>query len=71
MKTTMIEPWLIPPLDGWDICGMNHFYINGNKFLFVSMTKNGFCIKEEGDDDSFLWNRLYHKALELQEEIKK
>jgi len=57
-----MQPWLVSPLNEWDICGMNHFYIKGIKFLFVSMTKDGRCIKEEGCDDKFLWNRLHHKS---------
>jgi hypothetical protein len=53
------------PLDQWSIIGMNHYYIAGERFLFVAMAKDGQCIKEEGRDDEYLWNRLWHKAVNL------
>ena len=55
-------PWQAPPLNEWSICGMNHYHIKGEKFLFVSMVKDGKCITEEGKDDKYLWNRLWLKA---------
>lgn len=58
------HPWQQAPLNEWAICGMNHYHINGVKHLFVSMTKDGKCITEEGLDDQYLWNRLWHKAQE-------
>ena len=60
------SPWLQPPLNAWAICGMNHYHVSGEKFLFVSMTKDGLCITEEGKDDKYLWNRLCHKAVEIE-----
>ena len=59
------QPWKQPPLNEWSICGMNHYHVNGEKFLFVSMTKDGLCIIEEGKDDEYLWNRLWNKAYEI------
>jgi len=56
-------PWLQPPLDQWSIVGMNHYHVKGKRFLFVSMERDGVCIKEEGRDDEYLWYRLYHKAV--------
>jgi len=56
-------PWRQHPLDEWSICGMNHYHVNGDKHLFVSMVKDGRCITEEGMDDNYLWNRLWHKAM--------
>jgi len=55
-------PWQNGVLDEWSICGCNHYHVNGSKFIFVSMTKDGVCITEEGKDDRYLWNRLWHKA---------
>ena len=55
-------PWMMRPLDEWSICGMNHYHLSGQKRLFVSMTKDGRCITEEGTDDQYLWNRLWRKA---------
>lgn len=57
------RPWQMKPLDEWSIVGMNHYRINGERRLFVAMTKDGACIVEEGGDDQFLWNRLWHKAV--------
>ena len=65
MKEKM--PWQQPPLNKWAICGMNHYHIKGEKFLFVSMTKGNHCITEEGKDDKYLWNRLWHKAQEFEQ----
>lgn len=62
----MSQPWKMRPLDEWSIVGMNHYHINGEKFLFVAMTKDGRCITEKGPDDEYLWNRLWHKASEPQ-----
>lgn len=59
-------PWKQHPLDKWSICGMNHYRIEGKKCLFVSMTKGGRCIMEEGDDDREIWNSLYRKAMEFE-----
>ena len=57
-----MSPWNVPPLNEWSICGMNHYHQNGNRYLFVSMVKDGRCITEEGEDNEYLWNRLWHKA---------
>lgn len=57
-------PWLQKPLDEWTIVGMNHYFVDGKRKLFVAMVKGDRCIKEEGDDDVYLWNRLWHKATE-------
>ena len=56
------QPWKQPPLNEWSIVGMNHYHVGGEKFLFVSMQKNGQCITEEGLDNECLWDRLQHKA---------
>ena len=60
------QPWQQPPLNEWAICGMNHYHVGGERFLFVSMTKGGKCITEEGKDDQYLWNRLWHKATDTE-----
>lgn len=61
------HPWKQKPLDEWSIVGMNHYHVAGQRFLFVAMTKGGQCITEEGLDDNYLWNRLWHKAFQAQE----
>jgi len=58
-------PWKMKPLDKWVIVGMNHHHLNGERFLFVSMAKDGRSITEEGKDDEYLWNRLLQKASEV------
>lgn len=60
-------PWKMRPLDEWSIVGMNHYHQNGRKMLFVAMTKDGVCITAEGHDDEYLWNRLWHQAVNHRE----
>lgn len=62
MASQYISPWQQDALSEWSIVGMNHYHVNGERLLFVSMEKDGRCIKEEGKDDEYLWNRLWHKA---------
>lgn len=62
MNKDQLAPWMMKPLDEWAIVGMNHYHINGEKRLFVAMVNGGRCIKEEGPDDKYLWNRLWHQA---------
>lgn len=59
------QPWQMKPLDQWSIVGMNHYFIDGERRLYVAMVKGNLCIKEEGKDDEYLWNRLWHKAVEV------
>lgn len=63
-------PWKMKPLDEWRIVGMNHYRIQGHDMLYVAMTKGGKCIQSEGLDDEYLWNRLWHSALEADESAK-
>ena len=35
---------------------------NGTRRLFVSMARDGRCIKAEGLDTAMLWDELAHKA---------
>jgi len=51
-------PWQKPPLNEWAICGMNHYHQNGERRIFVSMTKDGQCITQEGKDSGIIWNDL-------------
>jgi len=61
------SPWQQSVLREWSIVGMNHYHLNGERRLFVAMVKDGHCIKEEGPDDEYLWNRLCHQAWRLAE----
>ncbi len=56
-------PWQYLPLSDWSICGMNHYHIKGEKFLFVSMVRDGKCITAEGKDDENLWQKLRSDAV--------
>ena len=44
---------------------MNHYMSDGQKFLYVAMMQDAYCIREEGPDDEYLWNRLWHKAIKV------
>ena len=66
MANSTVLPWQQGPLACWAICGMNHYHVAGERYLFVSMTRFGKCITEEGKDDQYLWNRLWHKAMAAQ-----
>lgn len=59
-------PWQDSALVEWSIVGMNHYQQDGERRLFVAMTKGGRCIQAEGKDDEYLWNRLWHQAREPQ-----
>lgn len=69
---TIEYPWHNEILRSWSICGMNHYYIQGMRHIYVSMTKNNLCITEEGVDTEAIWLSLTAKAkeLELAGEIK-
>ena len=58
MIVSEIPPWKKAPLDSWAICGMNHYHVDGEKRLFVSMTKDNICITSEGVDNWVIWNNL-------------
>ena len=64
------RPWMMAPLNEWSIIGMNHYWCGGEKMLFVAMGKDGQFIKEEGSDNEFLWNRLWHKAKAAEDQPK-
>jgi len=43
----MNMPWQMEPLDKWAICGMNHYHINGERRLFVSMNRKLYAKEVE------------------------
>lgn len=55
-------PWKRAEFDGWSIVGMNHYQLNGGRFLFVATVKDGRCIKAEGADTTSLWDDLARMA---------
>jgi hypothetical protein len=62
-------PWNHPHLKGWDIVGMNHYHVNGQRRLFVAMTRGRRCIKAEGEDEQRVFNGLAMQAWDPQEEV--
>lgn len=52
-------------LKGWDIVGMNHYYVDDFRYLFIAMSKNGKLIKVEGFDNDKLWSQLVEQALKI------
>lgn len=46
-----MSSWARPELAGWDIVGMNHYSIDGERRLFVAMVKGDRWIRAEGDDE--------------------
>lgn len=63
-RLTSLPPWLYPEFDGWSIVRMNHYHVNGKRYLFVAMTKNGVftnpytCIQAEGIESPRIWEEL-------------
>lgn len=55
-------PWERPELEGWAIVGMNHYRVDGVRYLFCSMTKKGNCITAEGVDESLVFDTLCNLA---------
>lgn len=56
-------PWQAPPLNAWAIIGMNHYFIEGRKHLFVAMGRDGRYIKAEGEDERKVFADLRQQAL--------
>jgi hypothetical protein len=61
-KIKYSAPWKEGILAEWAICGMNHYHMNGKRYLFVSMVQGDRCITQEGLDDADLWMKLVEKA---------
>lgn len=60
-------PWLQGPLREWSLVAMSHYIVSGRRYLFVAMVKSERYITESGPDDTYLWNRLWHKAVRDEE----
>lgn len=58
-------PWNQGALRSWQICGMNHYQVDGERRLFVSMTRQNLCIKAEGADEHQLFLELDSHAAVL------
>jgi hypothetical protein len=55
-------PWDRVELRGWSIVGMNHYHVDGERRLFVAMTKDWRCITAEGSYEINVWNELAARA---------
>lgn len=55
-------PWQHPALLGWSIIGLNHYYVNNCRHLFVAMGKDGHFIKAEGQNELAVWTDLVEQA---------
>jgi hypothetical protein len=61
-------PWQDGVLNVWDIVGMNHYHVQGQKHLFVAMTRfdhirgKQLCIKAEGRDEQIVFRDLKLQA---------
>lgn len=58
----MALPWQDAPLNEWAIVGMNHYFLHGQKHIFVAMIKGDKCIKAEGTDEQKVFDELKQKA---------
>ena len=64
-------PWRHTDLEDWSIVGMNHYRMYGNRRLFVSMERDGRCIKAEGLDLAGIWENLRMQARKFNGETLK
>lgn len=55
-------PWQEDSLKEWSIVGMNHYRMDGERRLFIAMTRNGKCVIAEGPDDASVWWLLRERA---------
>ena len=60
-------PWNRPELEGWSICGMNHYHVAGVRHLFVSMARGQQCIKAESAIERNVFASLAAQATALGE----
>ncbi len=58
-----IDPFTDEIISSWSICGMNHYHVEGERYLFVSLVKDGRCVTHEGlVSDTLFWAKLRMKA---------
>jgi hypothetical protein len=69
-------PWDFPSFSGWEIVGMNHYHMKGERRLYVAMIKTGtnYCIQADGDNgdtDREVWEHLAAQAEHMNNSIYK
>jgi hypothetical protein len=55
-------PWEKLKQASWYIVGMNHYRLNGNRYLYVAMMNAGQCIVSQGTDESAVFKDLEKQA---------
>lgn len=65
------ETWNSYALKDWDIVGMNHYHVDGERRLFVAMTNGIHCIRAEGADELEVFRVLELNAAALRAEGEK
>lgn len=63
MPIKFLYPWQCGALVDWSIVGMNHYHVNGAKFLFVAMAKGDQFIKAEGHNPKHVFLKLSDQAV--------
>jgi hypothetical protein len=63
----LLLPWNKPELESWSIVGMNHYFANGVKHLYVAMVHKdmNYAIYAEGTDEVAVFDQLTEEALRL------
>lgn len=62
-------PWKVNELRKWSIVGMNHYYVDGVRHLYVAMMRGNRCIKAEDAIDDFVFRSLYYQAKSLNRQL--
>jgi hypothetical protein len=55
-------PWNRPELEGWDVIGLNHYTLAGERRLFVGMVRGTRWIRAEGPDENAVFADLAAQA---------
>jgi hypothetical protein len=70
VMTGSTMPWNRSELIGWDVVGLNHYYVNGVRYLFCIMAKDNNSIAEGGYENE-VFDELARKALAMNPGIGK
>lgn len=63
LRKKIALPWNQSPLNEWTIVGMNHYFVCGERCLFVAMmNKEGRAIKAEGKNELSVFASLKVQA---------
>lgn len=62
MSASIRMPWDRDELILWSIVGMNHYWMDGRRHLFVAMTWENHCIRAEGVSEALVFETLAKQA---------